>query len=109
MLTRPADEDDSDLEAEYELEVYMGATAMRLGWELADPRDAWKHTGETPPEAFDISAAAKRPYRTPQSTTDAFFYVVRLGNPEYLTRWVAQHPLDATALYKLWEGKNART
>jgi hypothetical protein len=47
-------------------------------------------------------------YRTPQSTIDAFRYVVRLGDPGYFTRWLAQHPLDAPALYKLYEGKNAR-
>ena len=46
-------------------------------------------------------------YRTPQSTVDAFWYVVRLEDPEYLTRWLAQHPLDAPALQKLWEAKNA--
>jgi hypothetical protein len=48
-------------------------------WELADPRDAWRHTGEAPPPASvrnsDISgrpASAAKPYRTPQATIDAF-------------------------------------
>jgi hypothetical protein len=53
------------------------------------------------------AADEPRPYRTPQATIDAFWYVVRLDNPDYLTRWLAQHPLDASALCKLWEGKNA--
>jgi hypothetical protein len=48
------------------------------------------------------------PYRPAASTIDAFWYVVRLGDPEYLTRWLAQHPRDAPALCKLYEGKNAR-
>jgi hypothetical protein len=45
-------------------------------WELADPRDAWRHTGEpAPPGAIrnsDISPpppAAPAHYRTPQATS----------------------------------------
>jgi hypothetical protein len=45
------------------------------------------------------------PYRTPEATVNAFWYVVRLGDPEYLTRWLSQHPLDAPHLYRLWEAK----
>jgi hypothetical protein len=61
-----------------------------------------------PDEPEPVKPAAKQPYRTPQATVDAFLYVVRLDDPEYLTRWLAQHPLDAPALYKFYEGKNAR-
>jgi len=39
-------------------------------WELSDPRDAWRHTGEVPPSAHirnsDITA---RPERAPQYRT----------------------------------------
>jgi hypothetical protein len=49
-----------------------------------------------------------QPYRTPQSTIDAFWYVARLEDVEYLAKWLDRHPLDAPALYKLWEGRNAR-
>jgi hypothetical protein len=83
-------------------------------WELADPRDAWRHTGEKPPPEHvrnsDIGAKpvnVSRPHSTPQSTVDAFWYVVRLDDPEYLKRWLAQHPRDVATLQKLWEGKNA--
>lgn len=48
-----------------------------------------------------------KPYRTPQSTIDAFWYVVRLEDPDYLKRWLERHPRDAETLCKLWEGKNA--
>jgi hypothetical protein len=84
-------------------------------WELADPRDAWRHTGEPPPPSAvrnsDISARPTdkpRPYRTPQATIDAFWYVVRLDDAEHMRTWLAQHPLDAPYLLKLWERKNAR-
>jgi hypothetical protein len=84
-------------------------------WELADPRDRWKHTGEAPPHAdvrnSDISARpADKPqrYHTPQSTIDAFWYVVRLDDADYLKRWLAQHPRDVVTLQKFWDGKHAR-
>jgi hypothetical protein len=44
-------------------------------------------------------------YRTPQSTIDAFFYVVRLDDPDYLKRWLARHPDDAAHLLKIWKAK----
>ena len=74
-------------------------------WELADPRDRWKYTGETPPEAEAPASIAKPPYRTPQSTIDAFWFVVSLNNPDYLKSWLVQHPLDAPHLHRLWEAK----
>ena len=80
-------------------------------WELADPRDAWRLTGEAPPPASvrnsDITAASTRPdyYRTPQSTADAFFYVVSLDDPARLAGWLADHPRDETHLRKLLEQK----
>jgi hypothetical protein len=77
-------------------------------WELADPRDRWKHTGEPPPDIGIPIAAAKLPYRTPQSTIDAFWYVVRLDDADHLKRWLAQHPRDVVTLQKLWDGKHAR-
>jgi hypothetical protein len=76
--------------------------------ELADPRDRWKHIGEPPPKPMDTPAAPRRPYTTPQSVVDAFWFVISLNDSDYLKRWLAQHPLDASVLYKLWEGKNAR-
>jgi hypothetical protein len=76
-------------------------------WEVADPRDAWRHTGEAPPIPSRVQERQSDRYRTPQSTIDAFWYVVRLEDADYLKRWLAQHPRDAEALCKLWEGKNA--
>jgi hypothetical protein len=78
-------------------------------WELADQRDRWKHTGERPPPAevrnSDTAWPIKTPYRTPQATVDAFWYVVRLNDHRYLLWWLEQHPKDAAHLEKLLEEK----
>jgi hypothetical protein len=82
-------------------------------WELADPRDAWCHTGETPPPAgvrnSDITAQPSAPkhYRTPAATVAAFLFVASLDDPEHLARWLDQHPRDEKFLCKLWKSKNA--
>jgi hypothetical protein len=83
-------------------------------WELADPRDAWLHTGEAPPPEIvrnsDILAKpvdTPRSYRTPQASLSAFWYVASLNHADYLKRWLAEHPRDVTALQKLWEAKHA--
>jgi len=80
-------------------------------WELADPRDKWRQTGETPPlpevRSGPLQPApptAKR-YRTPQSTIDAFWYVTRLDDPDYLARWLADHERDAAHLLKIWKAR----
>ena len=49
------------------------------------------------------------PYRTPQSVVDAFLYVARNHDSEYLARWLADHPRDIATLNKLWEAKNGRS
>jgi hypothetical protein len=80
-------------------------------WELADPRDAWRHTGEPPPPASvrnsDIAAkpASASRYRTPQTTIDAFWYVVRLADPGRLAAWLDDHPKDEFFLLNLLEKK----
>jgi hypothetical protein len=96
---------------EFEREMTVRAANLVRQWEMADPRDAWRHTGEAPPPAAvrnsDISEkrAPIATYRTPQSTIDAFWHVVGLCNPERLTAWLDDHPQDAPFLLKLLEGK----
>ena len=84
-------------------------------WELADPRDAWRHAGEPAPPASvrnsDISGrppSRPQPRRTPQATIDAFWYVVRLDDPDRLARWLADHKADAAYLHEVW-GKKCAT
>jgi hypothetical protein len=76
-------------------------------WELTDLRDRWRHTGELAPPApirnADIqSEPPKRAYQTPKATINAFWYVLRLGDSKHLATWLAQHPLDAPNLHKIW-------
>jgi hypothetical protein len=78
----------------------------------ADPRDAWRHTGEPPPPEIvrnsDISgklANTPQPYRTPQATVDAFFHVARTEDTDGILKWLARHPRDAQHLHKLWKRK----
>jgi hypothetical protein len=73
--------------------------------ELADPRDRWKHTGEAPPKTSTAPKASPRPYSTPQSTIDAFWYVVSLRDSERFKAWLRDHPKDAPFLLKLLEDK----
>jgi hypothetical protein len=79
--------------------------------ELADPRDAWRHTGDpAPPIEVRNGPLNPRPPRAEpdypaQSTIDSFWYVVGLRDPERLREWLADHPKDAPFLTKLLEGK----
>jgi len=88
----------------------FAADIMRQ-WELADPRDSWRHAGESPPPErvrnSDISPGApdKPQYRTPQATRDAFWFVVGLAEPVRLKGWLADHPRDARFLIKLLDSK----
>jgi hypothetical protein len=84
--------------------IYLHAADLVAQWERADPRDNWRHTGEHPPRS-QPHPPAKRQYQTPQSTIDAFWYVVLLDDADHLARWLAKHPADAPALIKLWEGE----
>jgi hypothetical protein len=85
--------------------IFLRADELVALWELADPRDCWRYTNELPP----VEPPAKaNPYRTPQSTIDAFLYVARNHDADYLARWLEKHPQDAAALIKLWEAKNGK-
>ena len=88
-----------------ETQIYLDAADLVKQWELADPRDAWRHTGEPPPKASAIPNARPEPYRTPDSVIDAFWYVVGLNDPDRLKAWLLNHPKDAPHLHKLWKAK----
>jgi hypothetical protein len=94
-----------------EFYCYPDDDIVRL-WDLADPRDAWRHTGEAPPPASarnsDITpprTSAPAHYRTPEATQQAFWFVVGLCDPARLKAWLHDHPRDARHLLKLLEGK----
>jgi hypothetical protein len=93
-----------ELNEAYEREIMVLAADLVRQWEMADSRDRWRHTGEArPPRTIERPPA--KPYRTPQSTIDAFWYVVRLDDPDYLARWLADHPRDAAFLLKIWKAR----
>jgi hypothetical protein len=101
-----------ELNEAFEREIVLAAAEIVRRWELADPRDRWKHTGEPPPTErvrnSDIgarSAPASRPHRTPQATIDAFWYVVSLKDPDRLSAWLRDHPRDTARLLKLLEAQ----
>ena len=51
----------------------------------------------------NIVAFKPRPYRTPQSTIDAFWYLVRLNDPAQLKAWLQDRPQDRQTLRNLYE------
>jgi hypothetical protein len=89
----------------FEREIMVRAGEMIQQFELLDARDRWRQTGDAPPPAAGIPTSAQ-PYRTARSarsTVDAFLYVASLDNPDYLARWLDQHPRDEKFLCKLWK------
>jgi hypothetical protein len=54
----------------------------------------------------NILAFTPRPYQTPQSTIDAFWYLVQLNDEARLKAWLADRPLDGPTLFKLWRAQN---
>ncbi|MDA9415705.1 hypothetical protein XH81_12755 [Bradyrhizobium sp. CCBAU 25360] len=75
------------------------ASQLLMQWELADPRDRWRWTGELPP-VQQVSTIEKTPYRTAQSTIDAFHVVLSAGDPDRIANWLHNHQADAPALFK---------
>jgi hypothetical protein len=69
-------------------------------WEIADARDRWQHTGELPPAPAAIPNAVVRSRGVPTSTIEAFKYIVSVGNPDHLAKWLRDHSGVAAALLK---------
>jgi hypothetical protein len=53
----------------------------------------------------NVLAFTPRPYQTPQSTVDAFWYLVQLNDEPRLKAWLEARPLDGPALLKLWRAR----
>ncbi len=90
---------------EFETQIHLDAADLVRQWELADPRDRWKHTGEAPPKTSTAPKASPRTHSTPESVVNAFKFVAGLGDADRLARWLADHPADAPELFKIWKGK----
>ena len=83
--------DEMERRAVLRIEEEIAATFAR--WEAMDAL--------RPPEP----PARPAPYNTPQSTIDAFWFVVRQGDEDKVVAWLADHPRDAADLLKLLESK----
>lgn len=98
-----------ELERRAELIRQIEVAAMVERMERADPRDAWKHTGEPapPPEVRNTPApeGARQSNRPAQSTVDAFLHLARYDRGR-LAAWLANHPDVRGELFKLWESKS---
>jgi hypothetical protein len=94
--------DEPDLADDLEIEIALRAADQVRAWEIADPRDRWRHTGEPAPIVRPV-VRQREPYAPPAATVHAFRYVLSLNDHDYLARWLAEHPSDAPALYKIWK------
>ena len=80
------------------------ASQLVMQWELNDPRDRWRWTGELLPKPEPQTEwPVRKPYRTPAATLEAFRFVLRSGDQEQITAWLRNHPDDVPALIKLAE------
>jgi hypothetical protein len=75
-----------------------------MQWELDDPRDRWRWTGEPRPAARP-AVTQRAPYAPAKSTVDAFLYVAALDDVVRLKAWLDDHPKDAPMLLELLEAK----
>lgn len=78
------------------------ARQLVMQWELADPRDAWRWTGELPP-APSPELKKFATYKPAHSTIWAFEYVLSLGDQERLATWLRNHLDDAPTLVGMVE------
>jgi hypothetical protein len=76
---------------------------LRRQEEVAAIVECWEAT-DVP---ADIARPAKKaePYRSAQSSRDAFFYLVALDDVDRLKAWLDDRPIDAPILLKLLEGR----
>lgn len=96
-------------EAAYDLTVLEETPVHWLGHILTPVDDSVSETlaqweadyAKKPPTA----KPKERPYRTPEATEQAFFYVVRQNDPAQLEQWLAEHPRDARYLQQQLEKK----
>jgi hypothetical protein len=80
--------------------IYLRADDLIAQWERSDLRDCWRHTGEQPPRAVERARAAAQPYRTPQSTIDAFWYVVDLALMRRIDELHLEYPFAGSRMLR---------
>src|SRR5437868_2689475 len=105
-----------ELERRHELRIEEEAAVRLARWEMADPRDRWRHTGEPPPPDHVRNGpitptpppmCEEHPYRPDAATVDVFRHLVMAGDIERLTAWLAGRPKDAPLLLALIESPSS--
>ncbi|MET4319312.1 hypothetical protein [Bradyrhizobium sp. RT5a] len=90
-----------------ELRRLEACAAMVRDWEMDDPRDSWRWTGAPRPVPQATRRRARAHHQPPASIITAFLNVVRLDQPDTLSKWIADHPAEAPQLLSLYEAKHA--
>jgi hypothetical protein len=69
-----------------------------------DAADSWQRLGDAAANCVERMAhsAKVKPKCPADSTIAAFLYVARNESTDYLAKWLAQRPLDAPHLLKIW-------
>jgi hypothetical protein len=88
--------------------IFLRADDLVFQMEMDDPRDRWRHTGEPHPAPVASPKKTTAPYRTADSTIDAFWHVVGLNDPDQLDAWLDGHPRDKRFLSELLRSKSCR-
>jgi hypothetical protein len=97
-----------ELKLRADLRLEEHAEVLVEQWELADPRDNWKHTG-APRPSHDIRNGALQaprswtPYSPPGPVIAEFWEVIGRADPDAFKAWLLNHPQDAPGLLKLLE------
>jgi hypothetical protein len=97
----PPDEMDMDeLERRAELIRQVEVAAILARMDAMDVMDTMDRPAEIP------LPNKPRRYSTPQATIDAFLFVARNHDADYVARWLENHPQDVATLTELWREKN---
>jgi hypothetical protein len=89
-------EADDELNEACEAEIMLAAADLVRRWE-----SAYKPRPEPPRRA--------EPFRPAESTVQAFWYVARNHDADYLAAWLAKHPDDRPHLFRIWKAKRCST
>jgi hypothetical protein len=83
------------------------------GEQTDDGAPPWFAAAVLQPEIAEPSRPEPRrraePYRPAESTVQAFWYVTRNHDADYLARWLDKHPADRPHLFRIWKAKRCST
>ena len=71
--------------------------------------DGKSYPAKQKPKPSEEPRRRAEPYRPPESTVQAFWYVTRNHDADYLVAWLAKHPADRPHLFRIWKAKRCST